>query len=127
MSDGLGARVAIGVDLVERARVLRVHARYGARFLTRVFTPLEIEQAGGRIERLIGRFVAKEACAKALGTGIGAVSWQEIEIARQPGGNPQLRLSGAAAARAAHLGLAAFDVSLSDTATHSIAVVAGVG
>ena len=123
----MSGRVAVGVDLLERERVLRVHARFGARFLARVFTPLEIAQAGGRIERLIGRFVAKEACAKALGTGIGAVSWQEIEIARQPGGNPHLRLSGAAAARAAQLGLTAFDVSLSDTATHSIAIVVGVG
>lgn len=123
----MSARVAVGVDLIERERVLRVYARFGSRFLARVFTPLEIEQAGGHIQRLIGRFVAKEACAKMLGTGIGAVSWQEIEIARQPSGNPHLRLTGAAAARAAALGFTAFDVSLSDTATHSVAIVVGVG
>ena len=123
----MSPRLAVGVDLLERERVRRVYARFGVRFLTRGFTPLEIEQADGRIERLIGRFVAKEACAKALGTGIGAVSWQDIEIARLPGGNPELRLHGAAAACAARLGLTAFDVSLSDTATHSVAIVVGAG
>ncbi|HEV7128393.1 MAG TPA: holo-ACP synthase [Ktedonobacterales bacterium] len=127
MSASRHPRVATGVDLIERARVLAAHARFGERFLRRVFTPLEREQAGDRIERLVGRFAAKEACAKMLGTGIGAVSWQEIEITRQPGGNPVLRLRGAAATRAAHQGLTDFDVSISDTATHTIAIVVGIG
>ena len=120
-------RVATGVDLIERARVQAAYARFGERFLRRVFTPLEREQAHDRIERLVGRFAAKEACAKMLGTGIGKVSWQEIEIVRQPGGNPLLCLRGAAATRAARLGLTAFDVSIADTGTHAIAIVVGVG
>ena len=115
--------IAIGVDLVERARVLRTFERFGERFLRRVFTQTEREQAGGRIERLIGRFAAKEACAKALGTGMVTVAWREIEIVRLAGGKPGLRLYGHAAARAAALGLTAFDVSISDTHDHAMAVV----
>ena len=119
--------LAVGVDLVERARLLQTYERFGERFLRRVFTPTELNQAGGRIERLMGRFAAKEACAKALGTGIGTISWQEIEIGRQDSGKPHLRLHGWAAERARILGLTAFDVSISDTATHVMALVVGVG
>jgi holo-[acyl-carrier protein] synthase len=118
--------LAIGVDLIERDRVVSIYARYGERFLRRVFTPGELAQAHGQVERLAGRFAAKEACAKALGTGIGQVSWQEIEIERLPGGKPALRLSGRAAERAAALGLVAFDVSISDTGGHALAVVVGI-
>jgi len=115
--------VAIGVDLIERDRLLRTAERFGERFLRRVFTEMELAQAGGRIHRLTGRYAAKEACAKALGTGIGAVAWHEIEIVRLPGGKPGIRLSGAAAERASMLGLTAFDVSISDTHEHALAVV----
>ncbi|MGH2515907.1 MAG: holo-ACP synthase [Ktedonobacterales bacterium] len=117
--------IAIGVDLLERARLLRTYQRFGDRFLHKVFTDTELEQASGQIERLVGRFAAKEACAKALGTGIGQVAWKEIEIVRLPGGKPSLRLHGRAAARAASLGLVAFDVSISDTHGHALAVVVG--
>lgn len=120
------AAVVIGVDLVERARVLQTFERFGERFLMRVFTDIEREQAGGRVERLIGRFAAKEACAKALGTGMVTVAWREIEIVRLPGGKPELRLHGHAADRAAALGLTAFDVSISDTQHHAMAVVVGL-
>ncbi len=115
--------VAVGVDLIERERIVATHARFGERFLQRVFTDLELTQAGGNVARLAGRFAAKEACAKALGTGIGQVAWREIEIVRQDGGKPIVRLSGAAAKRAAALHLVAFDVSISDTHTHALAVV----
>jgi holo-[acyl-carrier protein] synthase len=115
--------VAIGVDLLERTRLLATYAHFGERFLQRVFTPTELEQAGGRVERLAGRFAAKEACAKALGTGIGTVAWREIEIVRLPGGQPRIRLSGRAEQLADRLGLAAFDVSISDTHEHALAVV----
>jgi holo-[acyl-carrier protein] synthase len=121
-------RLAVGVDLVERQRVIATHARFGDRFLRKVFTERERAQAGGRIERLVGRFAAKEACAKTLGTGIGKdAAWHEIEILRQPSGNPMLVLSGRAAERARALGLAVFDVSISDTHEHTMAVVVAVG
>lgn len=120
-------QVAVGVDLVERARIRDTYQRHGERFLTRVFTSTERAQARGDVERLAGRFAAKEACAKVLGTGIGQVSWQEIEIVRQPGGKPTIHLTGQAAARAEALGLRAFDVSIADTAGFVMAVVVAVG
>ena len=115
--------IAIGVDLLERKRLLRTAQRFGDRFLQRVFTPTEVAQAGGSIERLAGRFAAKEACSKALGTGMTTVAWREIEILRLTGGKPSIRLHGRAQERASALGLTAFDVSISDTQDHVIAVV----
>lgn len=119
--------LAVGVDLVEQERLVRTWERFGDRFLDKVFTATELEQAHGRIERLAGRFAAKEACAKALGTGIGQIRWHDIEIIRLPSGKPGLRLHGAAVERAKLLGLSAFDVSISDTHEHALAVVVGVG
>jgi holo-[acyl-carrier protein] synthase len=120
------AAIAIGVDLFERKRIIETHARFGERFLRRVFTDRELEQAGGRIERLAGRFAAKEAAAKMLGTGIGAtIAWREIEIVRLDGGKPHLVLHGGALAHAATLGLTAFDISISDTGDHVLAVAVG--
>lgn len=119
--------VVVGVDLLARGRLERGYARRGVRLLQRLFTPREIAEAGGQIARLEGRFAAKEACAKALGVGIGRVaSWQEIEIVRLPSGKPALSLRGGAAARARELGLTAFDVSISDTRELVMAVVVGV-
>jgi holo-[acyl-carrier protein] synthase len=116
--------VVVGVDLVEVARISQTVARFGQRFLQRVFTPEELQESQLRILWLAGRFAAKEACAKALGTGIGAgAAWREIQVLRQPTGKPALRLQGAAAARAASLGLYAFDLSISHTHEHALAVV----
>ncbi len=119
--------LAVGIDLVEQERLVRTWERHGDRFLRKVFTETELAQAHGRIQRLAGRFAAKEACAKALGTGIGAIRWHDVEIIRLPSGKPGLRLHGAAADRARLLGLTSFDVSISDTHGHAMAVVVGVG
>lgn len=119
--------LAVGIDLVEQERLVRTWERYGDRFLHKVFTPTELAQAHGRIQRLGGRFAAKEACAKALGTGIGTIRWHDIEIIRLPSGKPGLQLHGAAAERARLLGLTTFDVSISDTHGHALAVVVGAG
>lgn len=119
--------VTVGVDLVEVERLVRTWERFGDHFLHKVFTETELIQARGRVHRLVGRFAAKEACAKALGTGIGSIRWHDIEIIRLPTGKPGLQLHGAAAERARLLGLAAFDVSISDTHEHAMAVVVGVG
>ncbi len=119
--------VVVGVDLLARGRLERSYARRGERLLQRLFTAREIDEAHGQIARLEGRFAAKEACAKALGVGIGGVaSWQEIEVLRLPGGKPALSLSGGAAARAQALGITAFDISISDTRDLVMAVVVGV-
>jgi holo-[acyl-carrier protein] synthase len=116
--------VVVGVDLVEVARIGQTVARFGQRFLERVFTPEELQESQLRVLWLAGRFAAKEACAKALGTGIGAsAAWREIQVLRQSTGKPALQLRGAAAARAASLGLYAFDLSISHTHEHALAVV----
>jgi holo-[acyl-carrier protein] synthase len=119
-------RIVLGVDLLENGRLVDLSRRYGERFLRRVFTATELEQADSRAERLVGRFAAKEAAAKALGTGMITVAWREIEVLRTLGGKPALRLHGRAAARAALLGIEEFDVSISDTRTHTVAVVVGL-
>jgi holo-[acyl-carrier protein] synthase len=119
-------RIVLGVDLLENARLLELHERYGERLLRRLFTITELEQAGRRVERLVSRFAAKEAAGKALGTGMVTVAWREIEVLRTAGGKPALRLHGRAAARAELLGIQEFDVSISDTHNHTVAVVVGV-
>ena len=114
---------AVGVDLIEVDRVAQALARHGQRFLERVFTRDELAYCAGRAPELAARFAAKEATAKALGTGIGQVAWQEIEVVRAPTGAPGLRLHGAARALAEERGLGAPLLSISHTREHAIAFV----
>lgn len=116
-----------GVDLIEIERVRAVIERFGQRFLQRVFTQTELEEAGAIPASLAARFAAKEAVAKALGTGIGLVGWQEIEVLRGSLGQPELRLSGAAAHLAARQGLQTWTLSLSHSQSHAIAIVVAAG
>lgn len=113
----------IGVDLIEIKRLEEAIQRHGERFTGRVFTPLEMLECGASLASLAGRFAAKEAVAKALGTGIGAVTWQDIEIQRGPSRQPVLCLRGEAARLAAELGLQQWSLSLSHTHTHAVAMV----
>lgn len=113
--------VRCGVDMIEVERVGAALVRHGERFYARFFTPREREICAGQVHRLAARFAAKEAVAKALGTGIGEVRWVDIEIDCDVRGRPVLILHGAAAARALQMGLAGWDVSLSHTETHAIA------
>ena len=111
--------LGIGSDLTEINRIESSVARFGTRFLERVFTPGEIEYCQRKKtsgESFAARFAAKEAGAKALGTGISrGVSWLEIEVRREPGERPTLHLSGRAAERARALGVERISLSL----THS--------
>lgn len=116
-----------GIDLIEIERIERAIQRHGERFLQRVFTPAELAEAGGNPASLAARFAAKEAAAKALGTGIGTVGWLEIELLRQYDQPPTLHLSGGATQRAAELGLTEWAVSLSHTTTLAIASVVAAG
>lgn len=116
--------VLVGIDLVEVERIAQTVARFGPRFLERVFTPEELQESRRRVTWLAGRFAAKEACAKALGTGIGAaVAWRDVQVLRQPSGKPSLRLLGDAAARAVALDIAQMDLSISHTHQYALAVV----
>lgn len=116
-----------GVDLIELERIEGVIRRYGSRFLGRVFTPQEIEEVGEHIDSLAVRFAAKEAVAKALGTGIGDVGWHEIEVVRGPTRQPHLHLSGRAASLAAELGLETWSLSLTHNQSQAIALVVAIG
>jgi holo-[acyl-carrier protein] synthase len=111
-----------GIDLIEIARLAQVRPEIRERFLARVFTPQELEDARDSNLHLAGRFAAKEAVAKALGSGIGPVSWQEIEIRRGPAGEPVLVLYGKARQMADDLGLTVWSVSISHTKEYALAM-----
>ena len=95
--------LGIGSDLVDVRRIEAVIARHGERFLSRIFTDTErakAERRANRIETYAKRFAAKEACAKALGTGLRrGVFWRDMGVVNLPGGRPTLRLTGGALRR----------------------------
>lgn len=119
--------VGSGTDMVEVARIARSIERYGQRFLHRVFAPEEIAyclQKRNFAESFAARFAAKEAGAKALGTGIQyGITWTELEVRRLPGQRPSLHLSGRAEEMAARLGVRHISLSLTHTGTLALAVV----
>jgi holo-[acyl-carrier protein] synthase len=116
-----------GVDMVEISRLNSQRPAIRARFLQRVFTPYELSEAGGSDAALAGRFAVKEAVSKALGSGIGWVRWQDIEVRRGPYGEPLLHLYGNAEKLADSLGLELWSVSITDTDTHAVAVAVALG
>lgn len=120
-------KLVSGIDLVEIERVESAVARHGVRFLERIYTPAELEICKHRPQSLAARFAAKEAVAKALGTGIGQVAWHEIEILHGPSNEPQLYLHGSAAELADLLGLQTWSISLSHTHEHAIAIAVAIG
>jgi holo-[acyl-carrier protein] synthase len=120
--------LGIGVDLVEVDRIAAAVGRHGQPFLDRIFTLQEIAACGTRYERLAARFAAKEAVAKAFGTGIGAaMGFKDIEVVNEESGRPRVVLHGAAVATAAARDMAEIHLSLSHTASHAIAQVVIVG
>lgn len=120
--------LSIGVDLSEVARIEALIARYGARFLDRVFTTQEQAYCNGRVTSLAARFAIKEAVAKALGTGMGEqVTWREVEVVNDAQGKPLLLLHGKTRAHAESLGLQQWAISLSHTEALAIAFVVATG
>jgi holo-[acyl-carrier protein] synthase len=95
--------LGIGSDITDVRRIAKVIERHGERFLDRVFTPTERAKADkrrNRIETYAKRFAAKEACAKALGTGLRAgVWWRDMGVVNLPGGRPTIELTGGAERR----------------------------
>ncbi len=89
-----GVNVAVGIDIIEVDRVRKVYEHHGERFLKRVFTEMEVRQCRGKSTRLAGRFAAKEAISKALGTGIHGVAWREMEVVQLRSGRPTVTLHG---------------------------------
>ena len=112
-----------GVDIVEISRIRDVLNSYQTRFLKRIFTDAEIAYCRGRAPNLAGRFAAKEAVMKALGTGVRGVSWRDIEVSRKEGGAPYVLLHGRAAKRANILGLTDVSLSVSHSRDYAVAFV----
>ena len=119
--------VGTGIDLAEIGRIQHSVDRYGQRFLSRVYTAAEqayCQRKRNSAESLAARFAAKEAGAKALGTGISfGVNWLEIEVIRETSGRPTLQFHGRAAEIAAHLGVTRASLSITHTAELAMASV----
>ena len=119
--------IGSGVDLCEVARIQSSFERFGARFIQRIFTPLEIaycDSKANRFERYAARFAAKEAGMKALGTGWRrGITWKDFEVANLPSGRPTLRFSGKAAEIATKLGVKNIALSVTHTSEQALAQV----
>lgn len=112
---------------MEVPRIAAAIARFGDRFVRRIFTDAEIRYCRSKAnadERFAARFAAKEAALKALGTGWrGGIAWRDVEVRREPGGRPTVGFTGKAAEFAARLGSTRTSLSLSHTEQHAIASV----
>ncbi|MDX2350054.1 MAG: holo-ACP synthase [Porticoccus sp.] len=116
----------IGTDIVQIARIKDVLERRGRFFAVRILCPSEIAIFDNKKQPeayLAKRYAAKEAASKALGTGIGTISWQDIEVSNDSAGAPLLTLTGAAHARMVEMGASKVLVSLSDERDFVVAFV----
>ena len=117
--------IAHGIDLVDCPRIEEMIKRHGERFVNRIFTAAEqayAEANKDRIEKLAGRFAAKEAILKLMGTGWrGKIAWTDIEVVNNPAGQPQVALSGEVKKLAEKLGIEHISVSITHTANFAIA------
>src|SRR5438105_2298858 len=128
--------LGIGSDLTDVRRIEKVIARHGERFIARIFTEKErarAEHKKNRIETYAKRFAAKEACAKALGTGMrGGVWWRDMGVVNLPSGRPTLRLTGGALKRLQELTPAGHDARIDLTITdegptaHAFVIISAV-
>ena len=121
-------KLLLGIDLTEVDRVADVLDRWGERFVERVFRPGELSASRrhprARAEHVAGRFAAKEAAMKALGTGWRGLAFRDIEVGRNASGKPILALHGRALARARELKVASMEVSITHASRTAAAVVA---
>ncbi|HXT77152.1 MAG TPA: holo-ACP synthase [Candidatus Eisenbacteria bacterium] len=119
--------VGMGIDIAEVERVKAAIERHGEAFLRRVYTPRErqyCEKFKNKYERYAGRFAAKEATMKALGTGWSrGVRWVDVEVVRQSGGRPTISLAGEAAKVASALGVERVALSITHTSAQAFAQV----
>jgi holo-[acyl-carrier protein] synthase len=123
----IGVIIGMGVDLAEVERVRKAIERHGEPFLRRVYTAAEREYCEGfrnKYERYAGRFAAKEAAMKALGTGWRrGVRWVDFEVVREKGGRPTIRLDGAAKKIAGEMGVKRIALSITHTDMQALAQV----
>ena len=117
--------IAHGIDLVDCPRIENMVSEHGERFIDRVFTAAEQAYAAAnkdRIEKLAGRFAAKEAILKLMGTGWrGKIAWTDIEVVNNKAGQPEVSLCGEVKKIAERLGIRNISVSITHTANFAIA------
>src|SRR5579872_5038556 len=128
--------IGIGSDITDARRIAKVIERHGDRFLDRIFTPVErakAERRRNRVETYAKRFAAKEACAKALGTGLRAgVWWRDMGVVNLPSGRPTLELTGGAKRRLQAITPKGFEARIDLTITdegpmaHAFVVISAV-
>lgn len=119
-----------GIDIVETARIAKLIEEHGDHFLNRVFTPAEQKYCNTSkkrsMEHYAGRFAAKEAVLKVLGTGWrGQIAWTDIEIIKDPSGQPRVLLTGECARLAGEKGITRWHLSISHIETHATASAIG--
>ncbi len=120
------ATTELGVDIIRVSRIRQTLERFGSRFALRVLTPAEVAYVRTNAERFAGRWAAKEAVSKVLGLGVRGVGWRDIEVMRLPTGQPAVRLSGRARARAEQLGMGRIALSITHEREYAVAVASGV-
>ena len=123
--------VGHGIDIVETARIKNMVAEHGQRFLDRCFTPAEqaycTRSSKRYFEHLAGRFAAKEAVLKVLGTGWrGGIAWTDVEVVKETSGQPRILLTGECLRIATERGIAHWHVSISHIETHATASAIGL-
>jgi holo-[acyl-carrier protein] synthase len=123
--------IGIGTDIIEVARIGRMIEKHDELFLRRVYTPSEIEYCAGRkaaMQHYAGRWAAKEAALKALGTGWSrGIQWTDLEVTNLPGGKPELKVRGMARSVADELGIAQMQISISHCRAFAVAYVLALG
>jgi holo-[acyl-carrier protein] synthase len=123
--------IGIGTDIVECLRIAQMIERHGELFINRVYTPHEISYCQSRkqaTQHFAGRWAAKEAVLKALGTGWRrGISWRDVEIRNEPGGRPIVALRAGAREQVARLGIGEVLISISHCRSHATAYAMAVG
>jgi len=123
--------LGVGTDITECLRIARMIERHGELFIDRVFTPAEVEYCSSRkaaTQHYAGRWAAKEAVLKAMGTGwVRGISWRDLEILNDPSGRPTVRISGGSADRCREKGIRQILVSISHCRTHAVAFATALG
>ncbi|MGB4595420.1 MAG: holo-ACP synthase [Anaerolineaceae bacterium] len=120
-------KLKCGIDAARISRLTHVNPKIKKRFVQRVYTEREQAQARGRDDALASLFAAKEAASKALGTGIGRVSWRDIEVLHRPTGEPRIKLHGVAKKVAKLKRLTKWAVSITHEGDFAIASVVALG
>jgi len=123
--------IGIGTDIIECERIGRMLIQHGERFTNHVYTEEEFRYCSGRKiaeQHFAGRWAAKEAVLKALGTGWATgISWTDVEVVIQPGGKPIIRLNKGAAQKASELGITEVLISISHCKSYATATAIAVG